>query len=192
MDTAALDALWEQRWAGYSKAPYELRTIKDRWVRFHALPHAKRYPETEAEYRTVLSRHNTILAELVTGDALLVVTSGYSEQPVPRVPARSAPAVAVQPRATYWCSVCMDDEPGLEIYLHLYVDHVAWRPGRLDPLLRKVADDTVANVLLAPPDLSWLYHPYDGGMDVVLPTTAARDALRDRHRAWLSPTAFRG
>jgi hypothetical protein len=44
----------------------------------------------------------------------------------------------------------------------------------------------VANVLLADAGLRWLYHPYDGGMDVMLPSTAERDVLRDRYRDWLS------
>jgi hypothetical protein len=39
---------------------------------------------------------------------------------------------------------------------------------------------------VADPALDWLYHPYDGGMDVIAPSTTERDALRDRHRGWLS------
>jgi hypothetical protein len=41
-------------------------------------------------------------------------------------------------------------------------------------------------VLITDANLRWLFHPYDGGMDVIAPTTADRDALRDRHRDWLS------
>ncbi|TQS31246.1 hypothetical protein FLW16_00640 [Microbispora sp. KK1-11] len=36
------------------------------------------------------------------------------------------------------------------------------------------------------PDLRWLYHPYDGGADVIAPTRTERDALKERHRDWLS------
>ena len=41
-------------------------------------------------------------------------------------------------------------------------------------------------MIIAPPDLAWLYAPYDGGADVLLANTALRDDLRDRHRQWLS------
>lgn len=61
--------------------------------------------------------------------------------------------------------------------------HDAIDSGRL---LRQVADDVIASVVIADIDLLWLYHPYDGGMDVILPSPHARDALRDRHRDWLS------
>ncbi|WP_440357023.1 DUF3885 domain-containing protein [Melissospora conviva] len=92
----------------------------------------------------------------------------------------------MHPKAGYWTSVCMNDEPGLESWMHLYVSRMAWSPGSLDALLRKVADDVIANVLIADLGLRWLYHPYDGGMDVLMSSNAERDALRERHRYWLS------
>ena len=186
VDTVALSALWDERWPGCSKLPYALRDVADRWVRFHTLPGSKRYPESEAEYGVVLARHNTILAELVTGSAVLVVTVGYSDAPEPLEPGRSLETLAVHPDATYWTSVCVDDEPDFTSWMHLYVSQIPWSPRCLDPLLRQVADCVVVNVLLADTGLRWLYHPYDGGMDVMLPSTAERDALRDRHRDWLS------
>jgi hypothetical protein len=160
--------------------------MRDRWVRFHALPDSKRYPETEGEYGMVLARHNTVLAELVNGPELLVVTAGYSDAPEPREPCRSQETVAVHPAATYWTSVCEGDEPGFESWVHLYVSQVAWSGGCLDLLLRRVADHVIGNALLADVGLRWLYHPYDGGMDVILSSSGERDALRDRHRNWLS------
>ncbi|MFI7437857.1 DUF3885 domain-containing protein [Micromonospora haikouensis] len=186
VDTVALSRLWDERWPGYSKLPSELRAARNRWVRFHALPGSKRYPGTEDEYGIVLARHSTILAELVTGSEVLVVTAGYSDASEPQEPCRSPDTVAVCPDAMYWTSVCMDDEPGFESWMHLYVSQLVWSAGVLDPLLRQVADDVIANVFIADVGLRWLYHPYDGGMDVILSSTAERDALRDRHRDWLS------
>lgn len=186
IDPTWLSTLWEQRWPGCSKLPYEVREIRDRWVRFHALPGSKRYPDTEGEYGTVLARHNTVLGELVTGPAVLVITAGYSDQPDPQEPGRSAETIAAHAPGAYWTSACVDDEPGSESWMHLFASETPWSPGCLDPLLRHVADDVIGNVLVCDVDLRWLYHPYDGGMDVVLPTTADRDALQSRHQDWLS------
>jgi hypothetical protein len=186
VDTVTLSRLWDERWPGCSKLPYELRAVWDRWVRFHALPGSKRYPESEDEYGIVLARHSTVLAELVAGSELLVVTAGYSDASEPREPCRLPETGAVHPDATYWTSVCMDEEPGSESWMHLYASQLAWSAGCLDPLLRQVADDVIANVLLADVGLRWLYHPYDGGMDVILSSSGERDVLRDRHREWLS------
>jgi hypothetical protein len=186
VDPVALSALWNERWPGCSKVPYELRSLRDRWVRFHTLPGSKRYPDTEAEYGIILARHNSVLDELATSPTVLVVTAGYSATAHRQEPLRSAETVAVHPDATYWTSICTDDEPGFEVWMHLYAGETPWAVGHLDPLLREVADDMIANVLIADVELRWLYHPYDGGMDVILPSTAEREALRDRHRAWLS------
>jgi hypothetical protein len=186
VDTARLSILWQERWPGCPKLPYELRGATDRWIRFHTLPGSKRYPEVEAEYSIVLARHNTVLGELVTGPEVLVVTAGYSDAPEPSASCRSPETLVVHPNASYWSSVCIDDEPGFESWMHLYVSRTPWAVGRLDPLLRQVADDVIANVLVADTGLRWLYHPYDGGMDVMLSSTAERDVLRERHRNWLS------
>jgi hypothetical protein len=130
----------------------------------------------------VLARHNIVLGELVTEPTVLVVTAGYSDAPQPQESCRSSEVLAVHPRAEYWTSARMDDEPGFESWMHLYVSRVSWSSGRLDPILRMVADDVVANVVVTAADLRWLYHPYDGGMDVMLSSMAERDALRDRIR----------
>lgn len=53
-------------------------------------------------------------------------------------------------------------------------------------LLQGVTDDELGCVIIAPRDLRWLYHPHDGGADVIAPTTRERDALKIRHRDWLS------
>jgi hypothetical protein len=186
VDTVALSRLWDVRWPGCSKLPHELRGVRDRWVRFHALPDAKRYPATEAEYDVVLARHNVVMAELVTEPVVLVLTAGYSQDPQPQATCRSAETLAVHPDAVYWTSARIDDEPGLESWMHWFVSRLPWSVGRLDPLLRQVADHVIANVLVTDPGLRWLYHPYDGGMDVMLSSTVARDALRNRHHDWLS------
>ena len=104
VDTSTLSMLWQRRWPGCSMLPYGLRGLRDQWVRFHTLPDSKRYPATDAEYQIVMARHNTVLAELVTGTAVLVVTAGYSDAAEPERPFRSPETVAAHPGATYWTS----------------------------------------------------------------------------------------
>jgi hypothetical protein len=162
----------------------------DRWVRFHSLPGSKRYPEDDAEYAEVLARHNAILEELARPSAQVVlVTTGYSGSPVP---SRSYPElVAFDPGGSPWRTsprhrVEGFDEPS---YWHLFASAWEWRPGAFDPLVRLVADDAVANVLIVASDCRWVLHPYDGGMDVIAESPAARQLLRAKYAAWLSARA---
>ncbi|MDI5937357.1 MULTISPECIES: hypothetical protein [unclassified Micromonospora] len=184
----ALTALWEQHWPECPPFAHRLRgQYPDQWVRFHSLPESKRYPDNESEYAIVLDRHYTVLSELAPGAVLLVVTSEWTEGPrlTPQMwPRRSE----IAPFAWYWRTLLEhpEEEPECRSYTQLYADTILWRPGAIDVLLRAVADDELANVILAPTDLRWLYLPYDGGADVVLPTREQRDALKAQHRDWLS------
>lgn len=164
----------------------------ERWVRFHSLPGSKRYADNDAERAEILARHNTILAELAgPGERVVLVTTGYSEL---AVPSRTYPeVVAFDPGATPWCTLAMHliekawfDEP---CYWHLFTSVREWRSGEFDPLLRLVAADKVANVLIVDPDCRWVFHPYDGGMDVVAESSEARGSLRAKYSAWLSARA---
>lgn len=159
--------------------------MEDRWVRFHSLPGSKRYAEDDSEYATILHRHNALLDEL-SGPAadLQVITLEVASSPVPR---RRTPMLQdLLPEAECWSVLSWPDLDPELAFAHAYVSRVAWQPRRLDQLLRTVADDQIAHVIITPPDLAWLYAPYDGGADVLLANAALRDDLRDRHRQWLS------
>jgi hypothetical protein len=160
----------------------------DKWVRFHTLPESKRYPENEAEDQIVLSRHNEILQHLITDDLIRVFTVDWS--PTPEPPVESSKEIrAVDSDAEYWQTVPSDPtekDPKFQTYTHVYTSIRPWRWGSVDALLCSVAADELAGVIVAPMNLEWLYHPYDGGMDVILPDEASRDQLKVRYAGWLS------
>lgn len=61
-----------------------------------------------------------------------------------------------------------------------------WREGQWDEVLRAVALDELRVIFLST-SRGCLIAPYDGGVDVILPDPASRDACRLRYQAWLSP-----
>ncbi|MEU7630489.1 hypothetical protein AB0C34_10945 [Nocardia sp. NPDC049220] len=180
--------LWQRRWPRCPPLADELKhAYRDRWVRFHSLPRSKRYPETADEYGIVLDRYNTVLDELFTGQEIYLITSDWSNRPEPG--ARPDDHAQWHPDARYWTSVCNDPtETDAEFisYTHLFVSRVPWQHGAVDDLLRAVADDATAGVMIADLALERIHHPYDGGTDVLLRTAAERDTLMHRHAGWLS------
>jgi hypothetical protein len=160
-----------------------------RWVRFHSLPASKRYPEDASEYGMVMERHNHILRELAGPEGTVVLlTTGYSET-ADAVPPRPELGT-LDPDAKPWRAVPMHDLEGdffASSYWHVFASVWEWRPGVLDLIVRLVAEDAIANVMIVDPLCRWLLHPYDGGMDVILESTAARDRLRSSYADWLSP-----
>lgn len=74
-------------------------------------------------------------------------------------------------------------------YWHVFANERVWHPGVFDPIIRLVADDVLANVMVVSPDCRWLLHPYDGGMDVIAESEVVRNRLKACHAEWLSPRA---
>jgi hypothetical protein len=73
------------------------------------------------------------------------------------------------------------DEP-----VHVYAGSIDYPSAEFDDVLQAAADWQIANVIIGPPDLQWLYHPCDGGADVIAPSTSRRDQLRADFATWLS------
>ena len=160
----------------------------NRWVRFHSLSGSKRYAENDDEYVTVLDRHNRILGELAQhGERVTLITTGYSET---AVPIRSYfDLTGLDPDAIPWRSVAMhqcDDNFCDTSFWHVFTSQQRWTPGVFDNIVRRVADDVLANVMFAASNWSWVIHTYDGGMDVFLDSSSARDTLKASYSGWLS------
>jgi len=187
---AAFDEAWSSRWPKCRPIGHELRTCAaENWVRFDSLPESKRYADNPAEYAEILHRHRVLLEELASlsgGSAreLRVVTAAFSGS---AHHAKREPKLAdAFPAATPWRTVIYDDDPEAPIWWHLYVGEVMLDCPALERLLLLVADDKTSGVIITDNRVEWLYHPYDGGADVIAPTSVACDVLREKCAAWLS------
>jgi hypothetical protein len=179
-EVESLTTAWRTRW-DRSPIAYQLRGWHaDRWVRFHSLPESKRYADTEDEYEIILDRHHRVLDQLGAQEGLYVIATYFEDE---------EGRVAPDPRhlgAVPWLTIEPGDDSPFEDAQRLYVSMTSFDRQTLDPLLRGVADGEIFDVIIAPMDLRWLYHPYDGGADVIAPTAHDRDVLKNRHADWLS------
>lgn len=177
VDLDQLSIQWHERWAETPPIAFLLRELHpDRWVRFHSLPASKRYAETESEAAEVVRRHHAVLDALGLSVRCFVILPRFASEPWEDTEL---------PEEAHWRTVDEAenfDEPAL-----LHVSRVTYPSDAFDALLRAVADRRVANVIIGPEDLAWLYHPYDGGADVIASTPAERDRLRADLGDWLSP-----
>jgi hypothetical protein len=165
----------------YDSPPLSFALLKDdRWVRFHALPDSKRYPDSEDEVATILLRANTLAAEVLRGGVCWLAQLGSIE-------------LGWDAAAIRWRDEFALRESGQAIH-----DEAAWpifaaptqfTPGRFDGLLRDIAADRAFRTLWFDPTNGRVFAPYDGGFDVFLETTEATAMLRAKHSAWLSSRA---
>lgn len=188
MNAVDFNIYWDSHFPDCLPVGYLLRdAYRDRWFRIHTLPESKRYPQTAVEYAEVLRRHNMLLANLFSNEqTIALLATGYSatSNPVPpeKIVSHYHPFVFV-------CSFPMHKEDEAEAfhrYWHIWLHLHRWRPQSLDLILNDVADNTIANVLIVAPEQDVIYHPYDGGADVILRTQAERDRWRTLYRAWRS------
>jgi hypothetical protein len=160
---------------------------KDRWVRFHSLDKGKRYPENEEERQTVLKCHLAVLESLGADDLSFVITWHWAESPVP------SPNVLKEQDSLYsavhWKTLLEDPEetePEFETYRHLFLSRHRLGGEVFNEILRAVSNDEIGGVIIAPQDLSWLYHPYDGGADVIVGSAGQRDTLKEHFKDWVA------
>jgi hypothetical protein len=183
-----LDTFWNQSLSEVEPIAHELKRVRaDRWVRFHSLPESKRYAETPEERAIILERYNTVIEYLnASCSSLYLVTSQWSDSAT--LKSDRGELTTLDPHAVFWKSVSVqglaqDDYP---VFLQLYVSQWEWRKGIFDTILVLVANDELANVMIINAVDKWVYHPYDGGADVILNSTEERDKLRQNYFMWLS------
>lgn len=174
---------WAARWPDVEPIGHELRRdAKETWVRFHSLRGSKRYASNEQEYQILLERHRTLLSELGARSELYLIASGtWSEEGKAQQPRQDT-----HPGARLWRTLVPSDSTVCCVPIRLYINKLPARSGWLTPFLRAVADEKLSYAIIVPASVAWLYHPYDGGADVVAPTVEVRDRLASAHPDWLS------
>ena len=173
-----LDRAWDREWGDTPPIGHLLRAAqRDRWVRFHALPESKRYPDSEEEYGIVLARHHALLDALGLSGRCFALAMRFTNDLMP-------PENPGLPEAILWRTVAVDEEEDLDAFI--YGAEMSFPSAKIDDLLRAVADEKEVGVILLPSDGAWLYCPYDGGADVIAPSPAVRDELARQFSEWLS------
>jgi hypothetical protein len=181
---------FQQYWANeYPACPpigFLLREkYKDRWFRIHSLPRSKRYPENDDEMREVLHRHNAVLdALLPQGSGFVLLTTSYTDEPTPVPPHLLQSDSTLSSSSSFAFSVRSDT--GCP-YWHFFVNAFIWQRGCLDAVFAQVATDTVADILVIGEVQKCIYHPYDGGGDIIVRDDDTRRSLRQAFSVWLSP-----
>jgi hypothetical protein len=188
MTAEEINKYWKQQYPECPPIPHYLKLIyKDRWLRIHTLPESKRYAETEQEYDEILRRHNTLLNDLLgERTPYVLITVGYSDTPEPTPPNGELDHLISGNKELVTIGIHQLERRAEPNYWHLYFNERRWVEHSMDDLLKKVADDEIGNVLFISIEKRVLYHPYDGGADIVVESEQMRDLMRAKYQAWLS------
>ena len=106
----------------------------------------------------------------------------YTEDIHPKTPESNL--VKRFPNLIFWKTIDLRNECGA--YWHLHAKEVSYNCSELVELFRLIADDEVRNVMLISLASQFVFHPYDGGADVILSSQSIRDNLKNKFGDWLS------
>ncbi len=141
------------------------------WVRFHALPASKRYPEDEAERGIILSRANS-LGDRLLGPCQLcwVVEADCSE-------------ASTQEEVSMTASE--SDDPEDPIW-NFHARPEPWRAGAFDAELLSIANNGPRRTIWMRCDDGSVFAPYDGGFDLFPASWMEVAKLKLEWPEWLS------
>lgn len=177
-----ISTMWLSAFGVIPPAGYACRDkLGARWLRIHSLPESKRYPETEAEHRELLRRHNDVAtAVLGEGEACVLFATTFAERGT--IPETGGLRDIQETRFTRIPALSTNDAT-------VAAAPVVWRRSFFDTLILSVAEDTSGPVLFANFGRCAAYAPYDGGADLFVDRAESVALLKDRWSGWLSARA---
>jgi len=154
------------------------------WTRFHALPEAKRYAETQSEQQVILDRAAEIADHLYEdGQDVWLTTCYLNREGSPWASSKALPGIT----ATLHFEVSRDESEFFEepMKVEVFVCKLIWRPGQFNTLLGEIAEGR-ENAIWFDPLSRRVLAPYDGGFDIFLENRCGVINMEQKFGAWMS------
>lgn len=172
---------WNMHFEGHKPVGHHLRkSLHPRWTRFHSLRQSKRYAETQEEWACLFERHNRIASEVLgEGSRCWLVLcrdleDSYLENDdhLDRFDFKR------------WFSWWENDDLGEAQEWPVYAAETVWQAGQFDNLIRKIAKWEECFLMWVSQETHAIFSPYDGGMDVILPSGRQASILSAKFAEW--------
>jgi hypothetical protein len=171
---AFLDA-WQRRFGRIPPIAYVLKwKLPERWVRVHSLPKSERYAKTEADWGILVDRHFKVLQAVIdkSSDYFVVTNSFERSKPNP-----------VLTNIVHLGSFSDGDEDNREYPIDAYLCTPPKSAAEMAEIFKLAADDELRFFFMQD---GKIFAPYDGGIDIILETLTAANALKSKFGEWLS------
>ena len=180
---------WERVRPGLHPIGYLLRRDQaPYWLRFHSLPESKRYADTEAERKLILSRQNALAAEVLgEGTCWLVQSHWVTPAGMTDLADAEDPFRATCDYGLRFAFQFAEGEEDAEASRwNVHAIETRWTTGAFDDVLLSIADYVAGPTLWMASTSGNVFAPYDGGVDLFLRDTGEVASLAAAHPQWLS------
>ena len=180
---------WKNNFNSCVPLGHVLRTAcPDKWIRFHALPKSKRYPETQEENEIILERANKLAtACLGKNSKCWVVRPVFADEMQNPTEKRALKELLansfIKSFSTIWPFDVDDTDGGNK--LDIYVKKFNWEVGACDSMFLKIANDEEQGLIV---DVlsKQIFAPYDGGFDLILRGSDQVNIFKMKYSEWMS------
>ena len=186
---SGFDENWYRLRAGLFPIGYLLRRDgATHWLRFHSLPASKRYAETQDEWQILLSRQNELAKKVLGEEPCWLVQShwvtpaGTTDIADANDPFRATRELGLP--FSFQFKDPQEGEDGTPWNVHARLSE--WTAGKFDDLLRDIADERAGPTLWMSSTSGAIFAPYDGGVDLFLPSESTVASLVSARPDWLS------
>lgn len=170
---AAFSDDWRRSYGDAPPLGYILREqFSPRWARLHALPHSKRYAESQEESALILQRANALATDLFGHDGPCWMVQACAADDAPD------PALSF--------SYAFDND---DMHWRVFAQDVTFQAGSFDSNFLRIAEDAAPRTLWFSARDGRVFAPYDGGFDLILETGNAAADFKRRYHFWRSPRA---
>lgn len=115
----------------------------------------------------------------------LLLTTGYSTNA--KKPSKDKKLERLNLQTNLWLSISIAEENDEKpFYWHIYFDKKNWEAKSVNKLFLLIADDKIRNIIFYSFEKNIVYHPYDGGADLIFENSQLRDFYKEKYKDWLS------
>lgn len=167
---------------------YELKfALHDRWLRIHSLPESKRYPENAVEEQIILERQNQLIGDLLTDGARILIMIGFyswniNDNDFDEYIDTSSYRLIDKIRLD---QLDLKNKLEEETYYNIFIKEEFWRKNGFNDFLVRIANGETRGAIVSF-DTSSIAVPYDGGIDLILPSKELKDLFKNKYYEWLS------
>lgn len=169
---------------------YFRHEFNDRWFRIHSLPESKRYAENETDWNIMLDRQNKIITDIIGENSKIIIVTGdfYYEGFIELHPITDSQSI----KEISFISLDYIDlykispaeyEQG-QVYRPIISEQI-WQANKFNNLLKELADEKLSAFFVSLENKS-IIAPYDGGIDIILKNSEAKNNYKEKYKDWLS------
>jgi len=178
---------WNENFGNEAPFSHNFKWLyEDNWVRFHALPNSKQYPDNKHEYDVVLQRAKQ-LANLVIGDnsECWAVSNFPKSERVDEDMKLEDTIIFKQKLAESFEFIDKYETPEEQTIWVAYAKRSIWSYSKFKPHLVEIADEIWPKLFWVSTKTHNIFAPYDGGFDVISPSREFLATLRNQFSDWL-------